>query len=276
MKCLQAVGAAIICGLSLVGCFSHEKEMRDDMFKLQTRVLDVESRMQADKTRSFDKQLGANQRLDQLNEELVRLKHELERLQVGVVRGELPGAEKNTSSIGSRLAAVEEKLQTDEASVSLQDLAQRMTELEKAQMEVLTTLDALVSQKNVAKPASSGLKASSIKGAFDKKQYTQITQEWPRLKKDTKGKSREEGDYYYAESLFKLGKTKEAAVSFDDALKSHGKSSFKPKFILRLGDCMRLLGDKEAAISYYQELVDSYPKDDAVQAANRYIKQLRS
>ena len=92
----------------------------------------------------------------------------------------------------------------------------------------------------------------------------------------TKQSSQYELDYLYAESLFKLGNLKDAAIEFHDFLDSKPPVKYLPHAKMRMGDCYRHLGDKETASIYYEELITEFPKAPSLKQLENVWLKLRN
>ncbi len=82
--------------------------------------------------------------------------------------------------------------------------------------------------------------------------------------------------YLYSESLFKLGRIDEAAISYSELMEKKDLASRSSKVYLRLGDCFRFLGENKTALLYYQDLLRNHPKTEEAGYAKKYIDKLKS
>ena len=80
--------------------------------------------------------------------------------------------------------------------------------------------------------------------------------------------------YLYAESLYKLGSLKDAAIEFHDFIDSKPPVKYLPHAKMRMGDCYRHLGDKETAVIYYEELISEYPKTEEADYAKERLAKI--
>ncbi len=250
------------------GCvsLSDGRKMKSEIDQMKAKMLELGVKLQEESkaAKSTGKQasLGiasTSTRVEKLTTDVQRIKGELDALKVGVKTGRLPGTADDPESLGN----------------IIEDLKQRVAELEETQREVLKSLQ----KKSKSKSKKSANKLKSIKDfrmAFGKKQYRYIVDNAPSAIKRNKGNVKQELLYMEAESLYLLGKLRDAALKFDSFLKGAPPSNLKPKAQLRLGDSFRHLGDKDTALIYYQELVDSFPKSDEAKDAVKKIEKLGS
>lgn len=267
---------AFACVLFMVGCVmpAEKKQMRDDIFSLQTRLLEMETQ-QKQKTGEFkSSEENANQRIasgnvkvEQLQQELQRLKGEMDGLKVGVKTGKIPGDNSTEPSLSDRI---------DEFSAHLD-------ELEATQAELLEAVKALESskskksqkpQKSQSSKGAEGATLSKVRTAFNKKDYKYVIDNGEQvLAKEKSGKQKEEIIYFQAESLFHENKLRDAALKYNDLLDIKPTKDRVAHAKMRLGDCFRQLGDNATAKLYYEELVSQFPdKPEGRKAKERLQK----
>ena len=253
---------------------THDDELRKELFNVNTRVVALEQELQDKQQLNSRQYVSATGRVGQLQEDIQKLQGEVDRLKVGVQRGELPGQNEREPSVAKQIAAIEAKL----AGTELSKLEERVAELEKAQNEILNLLEKMDKKKGATGPKNGGLNnLKAIEHAFQKKRFQDIVDEAPHLLAH-KGSKKEELNkirYFYSESLFKVGNMKEAAISFGELLKSKDhEQGHEPHIRLRLGDCFRNLGDKKTALAYYRQLIEKYPTSTESESAHKYIQKL--
>ncbi len=261
--------------VSLIGCF-HDEELRKELFTVNTRVLALETELQDKQQINSRQYVSASSRVGQMEQDLQKMKGEIDRLELGVQKGELPGTRDTDPSIAKDIAAIAEKLKNfDPEKYSKFD--ERILALEKTQNEILALLEK-IDKKRSEKPASK-IKLSTLKGveeAFHKKQFKEIVENAPELLSNKHhAKDADMLKYYYAESLFRTGNMKESAIAFGELIKKESIASFAPKIRLRLGDCFRNLGDKKTAIAYYKLLLEKFPSASESETAKQHIKKLQ-
>ncbi len=252
--------------LGTVSCITSEEKtkMQSDIFDLRTKVLDLNSKLleSGQNRQDADKKIAhVHTTADQLNQELAKITGELDRLKSGVVTGELPGADGSEKSI--------KKL--------IEELSDRVKTLEETQIEIITLLEKQKQPAEKTSPKKEKIELSNLKDmqiAFKKKHYQMIVVEGPNLlKKSKKSENYSEMKYLYAESLFKLGKHTDAALEFSELLKAPPKN-LTAQIYLRLGDNFRILGDSKAALAYYHDLVEKFPKAAEVKQAKAHMEKL--
>jgi TolA-binding protein len=269
----------LTCGVlaSLTACLTpaEEQQLRDDIFGLQTRVLQMENQLSAQgkeiNTATSRQEASVSTRLDKIAIELQRIKGDIDALRIGVTTGQLPGTDPD---------------QDGSVAKTLSQLSERMTAVEENQNKILGVVEKSVeagkkSEKkdDKAKAAKAEKKSSSLKTlddmrtAFDKKKFKTIAAEGEAVLSGLKNKKdKQEATYIMAESLFKAGDIREAALKFNDYIESKPKENMSVA-LLRMGDCFQQLGDAETAKIYYQELIQKYGSSaEAKQAKNKLAK----
>lgn len=78
-----------------------------------------------------------------------------------------------------------------------------------------------------------------------------------------------EARYRLAETWFNEGKWREAARAFQVVTDNHAKSAWAPWSMLRIGECFDGMGRKDAAATFYDGVLRSYPNSDAAKEARR-------
>lgn len=262
----------------LVSCF-HNDEIRKELFNVNTRLLALENELQDKQQANSRQYVTASGRVSQMQEDIQKLKGEVDRLQIGVQKGEIPGMPNNPHepSVAHQLASINEKLhQLDlEKIATFED---RLIALEKAQNEILTILEKMDTKKKGASSKKANLNSlKTIEAAFHKKQFQAIVEEAPHLLAD-KSHHKQDIDkirYFYSESLFKVGNVRDAAISFGELMKKENLGEYGPKIHLRMGDCFKNLGDKKTAIAYYKKLIEKFPNSTESESAKKQLKTLQ-
>lgn len=138
------------------------------------------------------------------------------------------------------------------------------------------TSDSPEDPKLVVDPRDSGSKAiKEVRVLFTKNKWKQIIEMSPSLLESIEKKSeREELLSIHAESLFKSGDIKEAAIKYNEFLDMKPAKKYVPQATMRMGDCYRHLGDNDTALIYYEELAKSFPSSPQGQKARERISQL--
>jgi TolA-binding protein len=272
----------LTCGVlaSLAACVTpaEEQQLRDDIFGLQTRVLQMENQLSAQgkeiNTATSRQEASVSTRLDKIAIELQRIKGDIDALRIGVTTGQLPGTDPD---------------QEGSVAKTLTLLNERMALVEENQNKILGVIDKSVeaskksgkkddkAKEKAAKAAekkSASLKSlDDMRTAFDKKKYKAIAEDGEKVLAGLKGKKdKQEATYILAESLYKSGEIREAALKYNDYIESKPKDNMSLA-LLRMGDCFKQLGDAETAKIYYQELIQKYGGSaEAKQAKDKLAK----
>jgi TolA-binding protein len=245
----------------LTSCISpsEKRQMRDDLFSAQTRILTLEkqltdtSKEAKNSGASNVKKIASTQAdMDKLVRDIQLLKGEIDSLKNSMRTGVVPGEEGNSNG------------------VTLQSLAERVESVEQAQEELLEAIN----KAGVKKPKKSERKSSAslkdLKSDFDAKKYSNVIADAADIIKKESGTDKIEAKYLWAEAYFKLGKMRDAALKFNDLADSKPSAEMMPIVKMRLGDCFRNLGDPATAKIYYEELIADFPStDEAVKAKER-------
>lgn len=267
---ILAIGLSAIAVFSFSGCMSVKdgNTLKKDMFEVNTRLVALESLL-ADKELKSKKSGQAASRilatstskLDQIERNIQLMKGEIDTLRVGVVTGKLPGQADDVDSIADSLTAISE----------------RLVKLEETQGEILTMLDSRSkkSKKSKGKKRSKLKKLPQFKSAFKKKRYKQISEEIASAIKNSKGMEKRELQFLQAESLFKLGNVREAALKFNKYSEFYPSDKNIPHVQMRMGDCFRYLGDKETASIYYSEVVGKFPNTESASTSKKRLADIK-
>ncbi len=257
------------------GCItpSEEQAIKDDIFSLQSRVMQLEgsnTNLGKEITNQASRQEASiSTRLDKFAIEIQRLKGDIDALKVGVTTGKLPGADSE---------------QEGSIAKTLTDMTTRLEALEENQGKILAAIDKAIDAKKPekkdagkekeAKKSSSIKSLDELKEAFQKKKYKAIAEDGPKFLDSMKNKKeKQDATFMVAESLFKSGKTREAALKFNEYIESKPKEHM-PLSLLRMGDCFKELDDVETARIYYQELVQKYASSDEAKQAKSKLSKL--
>lgn len=246
----------------------EKKEMQADIFNLQTRLLTLErdftdtlkeSKGSAD---SAIKRLASTRaEVDRLSSEMQKVRGDIDALRIGVVTGKMPGTE---------------TMQAGSVAATLARLEERLASLEQSQNEIVEAINKAGVKKNSKKSVSRKTSASlsELQEAFDAKKYKIVTEDALRFIKDGDAKERAQAYYLMAESYFKLGDMRIAALKYNEFLEIKPPSSFLPIVKMRLGDCFRNLGDAGTAKIYYQELINEFPTSNEAAKAKERLAEI--
>ncbi len=245
---------------ALSACISpgEKRQMKDDLFSAQTRILTLEK--QLTDTSKEAKNYGASNvkkiastqaDMDKLIRDIQLLKGEIDTLKNTMRTGVVPGEEGGSG-------------------VTLQSLAERVQSVEQAQEELIEALNKAGVKKSKKTERKSSASLKELQSDFDAKKYKNVIDDAAELVKKESGSAKNEVKYLWAEAYFKLGKMRDAALKFNDLADSKPTSEMMPIVKMRLGDCFRNLGDPATAKIYYEELIADFPStDEAVKAKER-------
>ena len=242
------------------GCFTPNKErqIKNDIYGLQTRVLQLESgntpKQKASATDS-KKSVGSIQNeVERLSIEVQRLKGEVDALKIGVSRGQMPGAEVDETSVAGRLQKISERLGVLEGAV---------------------VPPAVKANKATEKKSPRIRSLRSLRHAFKTKKYLHVADNGDAVyKRQKSSRAKEESLFLWAESLYKLGRMRDAALKFNEFSEKHGKSKRVAEVKLRMGDCFKNLQDTATAKLYYQEVIDMFPGSAQAKKAKEQLGKL--
>ncbi len=256
--------------VALLSACMHD-ELRKDLFNVNTRVLALESELHDKQQTNSRQNISTSSRLNQMQEDLQKIRGDIDKLNVGVRTGELPGQGDQEPSLAKQMAELKELVKdyNPEKNAALEE---KVDALEKTQIEILSLLEKLDKKKGDNKKTK--LTSKTIEHAFHAKHFKEIVEDAPHILASKGLKHSESIRYYYSESLFRTGSIQEAAISFSELLKKDHLGDLEPKARLRMGDCFRSLGDKKTALSYYKLLIDKFPESKESELAKKHIKKL--
>lgn len=250
----------------LVACItpSEKRQLHDDVFNVQTRLLNLE-RLLVDTSKeskasgeSATKRIATNQaELDRLGREIQQLHGDVDALRVGVVTGQMPG--------------IDPAQQENSLATTIAKLGERLEAIEQSQEELIEALHKAGLKSGKKKDSRKTIASvSEMQQAFDAQHYKQVVDEASHVLKGLEGGERDHARYLLAESFYKLGKLREAALRFNDLMEGKPDAKWMAPAKMRIGDCFRRLGDTATAKVYYEELIKDFPRsDEAVKAKER-------
>lgn len=259
----------VLIPLVSVGCMTpgEKEEMNDNIFSIQTRLLRIENQM---KGGSVAREIhgksiaSSSSQVDKLQFEVSKIKGEIDILRIGVLTGEIPGA---TSGEGNSIAK------------TLAEIQGRMAKIESNQASLMAAIDQSGRKKSSKGQKSGSSKVASIKNlkemqkSFDAKRYKYVVQAAPGLLKKSKGQEKHEILFLFAESLYKLGRLRDAALRYNEFLGARTKTH-QAHAKMRMGDCFRHLGDLDTAKLYYQDLLSQFPSTAEAEKAKERLKKM--
>ena len=254
----SAIVFACFLTVATTSCITpmQKREMTDDIQALKEHVATLQTAL--NEGRNHNQQTGEVQQrnlasvsadIERLNQEMKRMKGDIDTLRVGVTMGQLPGQETPAEgSVMARLAEVQARLDAMDARIT----------------DIQTATPAKSSSKKGDK-TSVNADSDSLHKAFDRKHYNEVIEDAPAVLKKLKGKDREGVLGIYGDSLMKVGKHKEAALQFNEIVESKPSDKAAANAQLKLAECFKAMGDKETSKLFYEELVSKYP--DSPEAA---------
>ncbi len=267
---------SLLFSLALTGCVTpaEERQLKDDIFALQTRMMAMEGQVNNQSkeiTNSSTRQeASVTTRIDKISIEIQRIKGDIDALRVGMTTGQLPGAEGQQETAQSK---------------TLSDLASRVDAIEENQNRIIAAIDKAIDTKKPEKKSSKddgdkkegAVKLKSfkdLKSAFEDKNYKLVADQGDKLLGTFKQKkTKQEATFMVAESFYKSGQVRDAALRFNDYLESKPTENLSYS-LLRMGDCFKQLGDTETAKIYYQELIQKHGKTDEAKQAKEKLSKL--
>ena len=266
------LGVVILCTTSCITP-AQKREMDDHIYRLQTRLLQLESNLA--NSRMADQRAGdANNKhiaatssdVERLGIEVKRVKGEIDALKIGVQTGQMPGIEgQQEGSIGAQLAEIRARLEA----------------VENQQKEIIHTLESsgAVAKKHSDKkePHVAGDHSDSegIQVAYKRKKYKDVVELAPAAISKSKGKEKINLLMIYGESLMKLQRPKEAALQFNELIELKPGEKQMAVAKLRLGDAFKAMGDKDTSKLFYDEVANKYAGTPEGDKAKRALKSKR-
>lgn len=250
--------------ITLIGCVPvGGPTIEKDVVEMKNRVGSLESTL--NKTTSA--QLATTSaKAQNLEEEVNRLKGRMDTLEVAMKTGSIPGSVEDEFSQPTSLPARVKEL---ESIVNM--LQNKYSSAPQAkQKDVLITPN---------KPAATTTQVivgiNGLRNAFTKKKYSFIIANAGFALKNAESKDKAEIIYLKARSHHFKNQTREAALLFDEFIKS--KPTNKNDIAqakLYLGDCFKKLGDKKTAKIYYQEVKTGFKNTIYSKAAQRRLTNI--
>ena len=259
----------VTCYLSSCLTPNKERQLNADIYNLQQRTFELEKRLlekndtQIKTSETTKKKIASTTTtLEKYEIEIQKLKGDIDALKVGVRTGQIPGEEVEEGTL----------------IYTINDILSRLENVEEAQAELLTAIRGDKKNKKSSKKTSntSVKNLAELEKLFDRKLYPKVVKEAPTLVKKTKKKSSKERiKFLQAESLYKLGKLRDAALQFNEFLDSKPSKEHTAHAKLRMGDCFRHLGDTATSRVYYSELIEEFPDSDQAELAEKRLEKLK-
>ncbi len=271
---LAALVSIIIATVASCVTPAQKREMDDHIFRLQTRLLQLESNLA--NSRTADQKTGevhsksiasTSSDVERLGIEVKRIKGDIDALKVGVQTGQMPGVEgQQEGSLGAQLAEIRSRLET----------------VENQQKEILYAMDhgGSIAKKSSEKKdspvdATGNSDFDTVQAAYKKKKYKDVVELAPTAIGKSKGKDKINLLMIYGESLMKLQKPKEAALQFNELIELKPGEKQMALAKLRLGDAFKAMGDKDTSKLFYDEVATKYAGTPEGDKAKKALKSKR-
>lgn len=265
----------------LTGCATKadEKELRNEIFALQNRVNQLESAVvETSKTSKNSGQSATQQvassniRIDVVERDVAKVKGDIDGLKIGVRTGQMPGSEDaGGDSLAQKMVAIQQRLEAIEAAQA------EMIEAKPADRKPSPPKKEAKEPKDEAADNTDAKieTVKDLKEAYAKNRFKAVAAAAPDvLKGKLKKTDKEDVKYLHAESLFKMGQVKEAALKFNEVLDAGATGEKAAQARMRMGDCFRHLGDNNTAKIYYEELIQKNPKSAQAAKAKERLSKL--
>jgi len=154
------------------------------------------------------------------------------------------------------------------ADEQLKALEKRMQDLEAGQ---LAALEAVKKLQNQVPPPDSPEAYKQGKDQLKKKQYTEAIESFTSYLRNPNGKYSEDATFYRGEAFFAEKHYKKAIVDYSKFTEKMNKSSYAPKALLRIAQSFEGLNSKDDAKTYYELLLDEYPKSPEAKDARKKL-----
>lgn len=244
---------------------SEKDRMNADIFDLKTKILTMEGKVRGQNTQSEvqGKTLAtSHSRLDKIEFSIQKIQGDMDALRVGVVTGQMPGADPD---------------QEGSIAQSLTELMERLEKVEANQQALMSALDKVAKKSkrknSVSKTRERSVSLNSLKKSFRSKRYKHVALDAPKFLKKARTSEKASAMFLYAESLYKLGRLRDAALKYNDYI-DLGDSANLAHAKMRMGDCFRHLGEKSTAKLYYEELVTQFPSTAEAEKAKERLQKM--
>lgn len=264
----------LTCVVLASACATRAKHaaLESDLFVLKKRMLDIEHSIDTTRKEHDTKSTTGNKRIASVQNRLAALEAQLQKmtglldaLKVGVITGRYPGLGAEHESVAGTLS----------------DLQARTGALRATQETLLKEFKALLAlydKKKKVKRSKKRKKITSLAGlktAFGREHYRYVFEDAQAVIEGLQDQAtRVEAMYLLAESTFKLGKIRDAALYFNDLVDAGGDKKYLRLAKLRLGDCFRHLGDKKTARLFYQDVVSNFATSEEAEQATEKLQAL--
>lgn len=223
---LRAIVASLVL-LTSTSCLKTRAQLREEQ----------EEQRQAVPQQVQDVQPQGQYALEELKSEILRL------------TGKVDELERNHQS-----ASKKEDLGKDD----LKKLETRMAELEQAQAQLIEAVKKL--QVTAAPPADPDLLYQKGRTEFLNQQWDPAIESLTQYLKTPQPKHEEDALFLRGSAYFKKPDYKKAIVDYSRFPEKFNQSSRMPVALLRIAESFELMGMKDDALTFYQELAEKFPK----------------
>lgn len=235
-------------------------------------------------------ELKRQQELERIKQEVTVAKsaHVDTESQIDEVRTDLQKLSLSADQQAAALRAQTEDLRKEMAGLvtRLSSLEQRLVEEEMARKALQAELragrdlrdDEPREEKTEKKPAEEKkhLTYDQAKKLFDEKKYAAaIDALRGLLERRSTGAEAKNARFLLGEALFQSKEYAPAALAFDDFKKQHPNDAAAPQAMYRQANAFRLLGKKDEARLFYQDLLEKFPKSNQAAKAKNELKKLK-
>jgi TolA-binding protein len=259
---------AFVLALVTTSCVTpvQKKEIQDDIQTLKMAVASLQTSMNDGRSHVVttgevqQRNLAStNAEMDRLQQEVKRIKGDIDVLKVGVTQGQLPGQEAPAEgTVASQLAEIRARLDAIESRL--------------AESAVNATASTKKSGDKKETGASSiNASIDSLEQAYNRKRYKEVVEDAPSVLKKSKGKSKERALIVYGDSLMRIGRHKEAALQFNEVIESKPNDKIAAYAKLKVAECFKAMGDKETSRLFYDEIIARYPDSPEADKAKKAI-----
>ena len=255
-------GSALLVVVVLAGGCTTKAEL-----KRQQELERIKQDVTVAKTAHVDAEL----QLDELRTDMQKLTLSVEQ-RYDATAGQLAELRRELTGLVTRLHSLEQKLLEEEmARKALQaELRTAREDAEKASEK----------EKRTERKADEERKHATFeqgKKLFDDGKFDLAVQTLREVIAEKKGSGAESKSarFLLGEALFKGKEYAAAALAFDEFKKQYPNDAAVPQAMYRQANAFRLLGKKDEARLFYQDLIDKFPKSSQATRAKAELKKLK-
>lgn len=258
------------------------EKLADEVYGLQTRVAALQKTL--DQLQSLEerqrkqlavttKEVGTLSRAARRNDADIGVEMDDVKELVARLRGRVEGFDERVSGLETKASKVQEELE-----VRFQGLAeQQKIEKAKTEAEKKQAIAAAKGRERLLSSASKALAAATK--LIDKGEPAEarllVREVMIRNKSKRRfRKLRPQAQFLIGETYFAEGNFQQAAAEYNTVRKKHGRSSYVPKALYKLGMCFEKLNLKDDAKLFYSTVVQKYRKYSVAKQAAARLKRL--